>query len=350
MTRTRRQREDSVWRWVEAARTISKRRDLHTWAIAQSAQLSPEGVDLALDHALEIDPSQAEVELLVASTTEASSVTIVLSANVFTAPLRAIALAKAAAETVVVKPSRRDPLFTRLLSEYARDPHVSLVNKIDFKDTKAAEIHAYGNDTTLRAIAGELPTNIAFRAHGSGFGIAYIDPNAPIGEAAQALSRDIVLFDQRGCLSPRIAFVLGGAAHAEAFANALSDALAPWSVRVPRGPLHDEARAEIRQYLDAMHMSGLLLEASDHAVACSNHVALPPAFRIVQVVHANTPEAIGASLGSLGSFVTTVGCHGDPPEMRSLALLRRRAALGMMQSPSFDGPVDPRRWPPSTLT
>ena len=348
MSRTRQEREASVWRWVQAAREVSQRRDQYRQELARTTKLSLEGIDLALDHALETDPSQAEVESLVAGATETSSVTVVLSSNVFTACLRAIALAKAAAETVVVKPSRREPLFVRLLAEHANDRHVTIVNELDIAQV-AGEVHAYGSDLTLRAVAAQLSANTVLRGHGSGFGIATLDASAPLVACAEALSRDVVLFDQSGCLSPRIAFVVGNAACAEAFAYALHEALAAWSQRVPRGAGDDHERAELRRYLDAMHMVGGVFEARDHAVTFGGRVTgLPPAARVMHVVGVPELEAVEQTLGALGPFVTCVGCYGAPPKMRGTAGGFRMAALGMMQSPPFDGPVDPRRWPPST--
>ncbi len=350
MSRTRKEREASVWRWIEAARKVSRLRDRFRCDLTQITKLSPDGVDLALDCALETDPSQAEVEALVGGATEAMSVTVVLSPNVFTASLRAIALAKAAADTVFVKASRREPFFARLLGEHARDAHVSFVNEVDYRAIASGEVHAYGSDSTLRTIAHQLDKSVVFRAHGTGFGVAYLDASAPIEACANALSRDVVLFDQSGCLSPRIAFVVGDADRAEAFASTLFVALASWAERVPRGELDDRTRADLRRYLDSMHMTGRVHEAVDCAVTLSGMATLPPAARVMHVVHVASFEEVVPALGALAPFVTTVGCHGAPPEMSSLARGHRMAALGMMQSPPFDGPVDPRRWPPSTLT
>ncbi len=329
---------------------MSRLRDQYRSELSFVTKLSPAGVDFALDHALETDPSQAELDALIDGATEASRVVVVLSSNVFTASLRAIALAKAAAAKVIVKPSRREPMFVRLLAEYASDPDVEIVKEIDIRSIEHGELHAYGSDATLQTIAAQVPNGAVLRAHGTGFGVACIDATAPLDEAAEALSRDVVLFDQSGCLSPRIAFVVGDSERAEAFGRSVYEALNGWATRVPRGAVDEQTLMEVRGYADSMRMVGAVLEAKDHVVAIWDRVRLPPAARVVHIVPLRGPELLDAALGKLAPFVTTVGAYGAPLEMRWLSRGRRAAVLGMMQSPPLDGPVDPRVWPPSTVT
>lgn len=84
-------------------------------SLAAESGLSPEGVVLALDHALEHEADAHEIARFVSHAPTRTAVAVVLAANVFTAPLRAIAWALAHAGHVRVRTSRRANLFTATL-------------------------------------------------------------------------------------------------------------------------------------------------------------------------------------------------------------------------------------------
>ena len=72
-------------------------------------------------------------------------------------------------------------------------------------------------------------------------GVAYV---TDIAQAkAKALAEDVVVFDQRGCLSPRFALVEGDDARALAFAEALHDELEALDANIPRGDVPGPRRA-----------------------------------------------------------------------------------------------------------
>ena len=139
----------------------------------------------------------------------ASRVTVILSANVFVAALRAIAIARAAAPEVVVRPSRRDPTRARarLGRGGTRHRHRRELS------TSPCSIAARSTSTGATTIADlRAKATIPVRGHGSGMGIAWIFA-ADLAAAARDLADDVVVFDQRGCLSPRIALVEGDDAY-----------------------------------------------------------------------------------------------------------------------------------------
>src|SRR3954465_7334328 len=108
MPRAARERHDDVKKLLAAARSVVERRASIAPAIVESTGLSPEGVELAMTKSLEVDATDGEIASLVERAGDASRVGVILSSNVFVAALRAIALARAAAPKVVVRPSRRD--------------------------------------------------------------------------------------------------------------------------------------------------------------------------------------------------------------------------------------------------
>src|SRR5690606_9557737 len=83
------------------------------------APLSPEGIELALREHLETQPTREELERLLAWAEPAAACSILLSANVCTAALRAMALGVTVAPRVRVRPSRRDPVLAEILAREA---------------------------------------------------------------------------------------------------------------------------------------------------------------------------------------------------------------------------------------
>lgn len=313
--------------------------------------LSPEGVALALDLSVERSASPTELTSLLAWAGAAPRVHVVLSAGVFVAAVRALALAVAAAADVVVRPSRRDPLFAELLVEaLARDAGGARVALASELTPGAGEhVHAYGRDETLDAIARRLGPEVVVRGHGTGLGLAAVGATDALDEAADALALDVALFDQRGCLSPRAAIVEGDAARVEAFAAALDAALARREALVPRGRLHESEREAMPAFRATAHLAGSLREGASWsvgAIADARALVLPPPGRNVAVLGAVDAARATRLVAPLAGLVTSVG--GSAGSAFVTALTRaaphaRPARLGEMQRPALDGPVDRRR-------
>jgi acyl-CoA reductase-like NAD-dependent aldehyde dehydrogenase len=352
MSRSPEERIAHARRVVEAARRVRDRRASLRAELARSTGLGEAGVDLALDAHLEVDATDADLARLVASAGDAPHVTVILSANVFVAALRAIALAVAAAPRVVVRPSRRDPAFARALVRELADPAVTLDDvprdaaegtPDDAKDVAsiaAGEIHVYGRDETIADVRARARAGVRVRGHGAGMGIALVGEDADLAGAAERLASDVVPFDQRGCLSPRVAFAYGGEARAREFAAALHASLASWQARVPRGALFEVAEA--RRWRDTMAVAGQLHAADDHAVAVAASATIPPPGRHVLVVPCASLDDARPHIAPLARFVVAVGAS-DPALAHAVVPAHARVSpLGAMQRPPLDGPVDRR--------
>jgi hypothetical protein len=314
--------------------------------LLQTTGLSREGIELGLTH-LETAPSSPEMDALCASVPQAPRAHVLLSANVFIAAHRAIALALAASERVSVRASRRDPVLARLLCE-ATDAF-ELVDEL--RPEPESHVWAYGTDETLREIAARLPRGVVLHAHGAGIGVAVLEANVLDADArraaAEALARDVVVFDQRGCLSPRVAFFSGTRADAADFAATLAQALDELERRVPRGEIDSEQQASIARYRDAAVFAGDVFPAGQGLVSLDESAALlvPPVGRNLRVTLCTDPAA---ALGAVAPAVTIVGAACSEvllAEVRRRLPHARSSALGRMQSPPFDGPVDLRRFP-----
>lgn len=333
---------------LESARTLldaSSGRGRHARErLLASSGLSPEGVDFALLRCLESAPSEQEIAALIRSTPAAQTAHVLLSANVFVAAHRAIAIALAASAVVRVRPSRREPEMAELLSAGAPGAF-QLVSELTPR--AGDRLWAYGSDETMTEVATTLPPGVALHAHGSGFGAALIEEVRSETELAAlltALADDIALFDQRGCLSPRIVLVSAHSVSASTVASELAAALGKVELRVPRGRLTAHELGEIAKYRDTARFIGEVSAAGSGFVSMGpeNSWLLPPTGRNIHVL--STPDPISA-LTPYRPLLTTCAFAGAPT--RREALIRtlpgaRICDFGYMQRPPFDGPVDRR--------
>jgi hypothetical protein len=331
---------------LEAARRVALRSDT-VEAIQASSGLSREGVALGLSRCLEVDATDENLGRLISTAVPTSSVHVILSSNVFTAPLRALAVACAASARVSVRPSRRDPFFTRALVREAEGAGVTLAEDQAVSGVLEGEIHAYGRDETIASVRREARAEVRVRGHGSGLGIAFVGLGATLDEAARALAEDVVVFDQRGCCSPRVAFVRGADARAADFAEALGHALAARGRTVPRGRLDDAERRDAARYIETMAFAGRTLRGDDYVVGIARRgspIVVPPVGRHVQVIAVDDSEGARHALTPIDRFVVALGCD-DEAEGRALLTNPERvrcSSLGQMQSPPLDGPIDLR--------
>ncbi|HSQ68004.1 MAG TPA: acyl-CoA reductase, partial [Polyangiaceae bacterium] len=179
---------------------------------------------------------------------------------------------------------------------------------------------------------------VRVRGHGAGMGVALV--TGDLESAAELLAEDVVAFDQRGCLSPRVAFV---AADAQAFARALRDALDARAKVVPRGRLDQAELSDLALWASTVGYAGTLLSGDSCAVGVLEQLSLPPTGRHVLVVPIASPRELPARLAPAARFVVTIGSDAEPELVRQLAPSHARVArLGEMQRPPLDGPVDRR--------
>ncbi|AKU98576.1 hypothetical protein AKJ09_05240 [Labilithrix luteola] len=344
-------RVSDVKRLVDAARDVARNRGAIASELVAMTGLSPEGVDLAFEKHLELRPSDAEVASLVARAGDAPSVAVVLSANVFVGALRALAIARAASDDVIVRPSRREPVFARALVDAARalgDTGIRLDEAFEVASLERGEIHVYGRDETIDEVRKNARVRV--RGHGSGMGVAWLSERAELESAARLLADDVVAFDQRGCLSPRVVMVEGDDARAEAFGEALHEALSRYDTLVPRGTIPADERPAAARYVDTMTYAGSAIVGAGHVVGVApagSAFVLPPSWRHVHVVPSSNAREAAAWLSPVARGVVTLGSN-DLSAARALAGVvttwARLAEIGRMQRPPLDGPVDLREF------
>ena len=155
----------------------------------------------------------------------------------------------------------------------------------------------------------ENPAGVRVRGHGPGFGMALIDPTViELDEAARRLSWDVIAFDQRGCLSPRLAMVVGSEADAELFAKLLADELEKRETEIPRGALSDDEKQSEALYRQTAHAVGRCHTGPTFTVGSDmapRALPLPPPGR-----HVHVARALGADdvLRLLNPFAGALTC------------------------------------------
>jgi hypothetical protein len=331
-------------RVLDAAGRIHEQRAALAPSIAEATGLSSAGVELGFAY-LERDAPERDLATLVSNASRGQWVHVVLSANVFVAPVRALVLAAAAASKVTVRPSPRDPTLAAALVLALDDPSIRLARGRDVSEVNADVIHVYGRDATIAAVRRSARTGTRVVGHGAGLGVVVLSRSADLDAAASAMAADFVAFDQRGCLSPRIVWVEGDSDRARRAAVLVHEELARWGHRVPRGRLDDFEREQARQWLDTLAFAGHLWLGADHAVGLlpgSEPTLLGPPGRHVQVAHIESLAELPSVLEPIARFVVAVGSD-SPAALAGLAPEHARiSALGQMQRPPLDGPVDRR--------
>jgi len=316
-------------------------------ALAVETGLHASNVLWALDHALELSPTDEELDSFVRLAPARSAVLVVLAANVFVAPMRAIAWALAQSDRVLVRTSRRAPTFTRALLEAVPALFVELVasgddpaSDIETALTSLPEgsgVHVYGTAQTVATIEALAHRHgVSAELHGPGFG-AVVDHDDVIAAHASDIAEDVSAFDQAGCLSPRVVIVIGDVGSA---ADALDRALGRQGEAIPRHTLDALETASLGSARDAAIYAGRALEGSDHLLLELPTPTLAPAARALVLTGARDVADAIAKARTLGPELATVGT--TLPEVASAFAHLRIAPPGRMQRPPLDGPVDRR--------
>jgi hypothetical protein len=324
--------------------------------LQEETGLSPEGVDLALDYSLEHSPGRSTLLQLGKRLPECQRSHVLLPGNVFVAAFRAILLAVLQADECFVRPSSRARTMTALLCE-ASPGAFRIVEQL--RPDPGDHVWAYGSNETLAQLRADLPRGVFLHAHGSGMAVAaFVEPRQMYDEdelwqAISGLTTDVILFDQRGCLSPRLVLVQGSETFAQQIAHHLVDTLTDAESIIARGSLSADEQADILHYETIFTYLGAFHRAGQGGVTLDPELerfVVPPVGRYLHITR--TSDALGL-IRTLGPHITSFGTWGDARlEGQILAAIGRRrvAAFGTFQQPELDGPVDLRPgWTPETL-
>ena len=336
------ERRARVERLLEAAQTLadgasSAGRALRA-RLLETTGLAGANIERGLEHALETRASDAELQALLGSTPQAPRAHVLLSSNVFVAALRAIAIGVACSANLQVRASRRDPALAEAL-------HTLTPNLFELTSALSPEpgerCWAYGTDATLAKLRESLPRGVWLHGHGAGFAGIVVDAGAWSATDARAIALDTALFDQQGCLSPRVVCVLGSADQARIIASTIANELQALELELPPGAKTPTEAAEMRRNRDAAAYAFELFDAGSGWVSCSSELVVPPSQRNLHVVDTQAPVAALAPFAAqLTGIASNLLALRD--QLRPAFAGTRLVALGELQCPPLDGPVDRR--------
>jgi len=274
----------------------------------------------------------------------------IVASNVPALALPAIAHGCLAGAAVIVKSGRRDPLsapaFVHALASV--DPELAAtVVAADWRGADPAREAAVferatvavvtGSDATVEALALRAPIRVV--AHWTRTSAVALDASGldDTQATAEAIARDVALYDQRGCLSPHVVWVAGDA---RAFAVELASALDAAEADLPMAEASLEERAAVRVALDEAEWQGAtVLRAAAGAVVYDPRAEPQPAIggRVVRVQPLRALDALTAVLPR--GRVECVAIAGGPVPAGLLELgVSRVCRPGRMQRPTLAWP------------
>ena len=114
---------------------------------------------------------------------------------------------------------------------------------------RSGRVVAYGGEEAVRGVRSRLPAHLPMVVYGPKLGLGVLLPDVvPAHDRlTAAIAHDVCAYEQRGCVSPRLLYVLGGSAEAaEEFGERLGRALASELVRLPPPPVDAGSAVAIR--------------------------------------------------------------------------------------------------------
>ncbi len=299
-----------------------------------------------------------------------SVIGFIVAGNVAGAGIHEVAIALIAGAGLVVKTATAEPIFfeafVRTLAEI--DSTVAscaaVLNWGRSRTDLSAEmlascdrVLAYGDDSTIAS----LHANDKVLGFGSRVSAAVVAPSAlafsRIDTVAELLARDVVMFEQLGCLSPHQIFVVSHApGAAREFSAALAHAIEALSESMPPATLALRDACEIRSVRERARwrrIAGEPIESFEGpglewTVVCDSRLAddLPfavsPGFRTVTVTAACDFDEVRRGVAAASRWIEAVAVAGDEAETVALTAMLRQVGVpyicapGETQSPPLD--------------
>lgn len=210
----------------------------------------------------------------------------------------------------------------------------------------ARKVLVYGGDVAVRAVRRQVPPDVELVVYGPRLGIAVFLPDAP-AEAAALLARDACAYEQRGCVSPRIAFVIG--ANPLVLSDLVAAGMEDEAARVAPPPVSETEAVALRSARAECEFAGLEDGSTRvwgppdlswtvlaHRDAGIDSEALP---RAVWVYGVRSVESLDSLLGPLEGRIQSIGYAGSEGEDD---LVRLAARLGVSRICSLGDMA----WPP----
>lgn len=221
---------------------------------------------------------------------------------------------------------------------------------------RAGLVVHYGGADSIAALRARAPAHVRFIEHGPRISFAIVDASSgsSLRPAGRDLARAVALFDQQGCVSPQIAYVIGTTDHARELADATAVALGEIQKELPRGRIsHAEAAAirELRtraEFASFAGRGGELRAGPD--LSYSVILSDDPAFevtclnRTLLIKSAPDLAALTHAVAPFGHLLQTIGVAGFDADRLEAAAAALADAGATRITPIADMPWPPPAW------
>jgi len=285
---------------------------------------------------------------------------------------------------VLLRETSKDPVTASLLARSlaARDEDLARAfEPIAFPSDDAAAFEvaleapcvvATGSDETLQSIERRLSPTQRFVRHGHRFSVAALGSalarNEPaLTEAAHGIALDVARWDQSGCLSPVVVYLVGMVeGERRQVAERIAQSLDQISVEMPRGGITKDQAVSISNECSEARMRidpdvGMLFEAAHHSVVLETEAQPRPAplARFLRILPVDSEKALIQALAPFSGHLANIALAGfelsPTPDIHSAgpsagieSLEMRLASLGVsrftkpgrLQTPPVDWPHD----------
>ncbi|MGH7925668.1 MAG: acyl-CoA reductase [Candidatus Binatus sp.] len=355
-------------------RNYARRRDAIA-AIASSAGYSVATLENSIDALLKPFTSDALKSFAARMSAKGrhdrpKTVGFITAGNIAGAGIHEIAIALIAGAGVIVKTASAEPIFfaefARTLAEIDRGAGSSIEvyhwgrARADLTAALIANcerVVAYGDDLTIESLHNR-PNVIGFGSRVSAAAVAAgAIVHARIDGVAQALARDVALFEQLGCLSPHQVFVVSPDIEpARELAIRMSAALERLAESMPpaRIPLSDAAeirgvrerarwRAIAGERLELFEARGLeWTVVFEPRAALNDPFNISPGFRTVHVTGVRDAREFRDRLTGVAQRIEAIAVAGDEREAADIRATIEEVGIpyvcepGAIQSPPLD--------------
>lgn len=204
-------------------------------------------------------------------------------------------------------------------------------------------VMAHGSDETIQALRALCPPSVVFVGCGHRVSFGLVLSGAAMDEAARGFARDVLLYDQGGCLSPHTVFVEETWEEAVAFGARLALALTrevpkyPLSVRSPQAAMRVREARLMARMAEGTHLweddtlRWTVIARPERAFALS------PTHGVVSVQPIESWKELPQALGPVARYLQGGAVAGRDEVLPALVtpFLSRRCAPGELQAPPF---------------
>ena len=211
-------------------------------------------------------------------------------------------------------------------------------------------VMAQGGNDTLRALRASTPAGTPFIGYGHRVSFGIVCKDGASAAAAAGFAKDILLYDQGGCLSPQTIFVEGGRQAMIEFAGLLAEFLARAAGEYPLPMRAARAAMTVREARELARMEAETRLWEDPAgrwtvIARPQKLFVPsPTFGVISVqpldALADLPEAIApvagflqgcAVAGEAGDYLPVTSYLCQPGELQAPPLRWRQDGLDVLR-------------------